>query len=246
LGLHLMWRAYEGATAPVQATSAAWHRKCTAEALRQPQCERPNCYGGSGHGQSSVTPTYGRGARDLGPHLMWRALLWCFLPISAPTATGQRKCIVQALSQPQHEWPNRYGGSGHGQSSVSGIRGGRARDLRRHLMWRAVWERCPSISATFALSVGEHSCQSQRRLTAKALSFGGGCLGTLLRVCVCASTCRSGWRGDLRSVPSALLVRVFSSVLYRSGLSSLSLSLCGPPLCVAFLPGLPAMWAGGC
>jgi hypothetical protein len=185
LGLHLMWRAYEGATAPVQATTAAWHRKCTAEALRQPQCERPNCYGGSGHGQSSVTPTYGRGARDLGPHLMWRALLWCFLPISAPTATGQRKCIVQALSQPQHEWPNRYGGSGHGQSSVSGIRGGRARDLRRHLMWRAVWERCPSISATFALSVGEHSCQSQRRLTAKALSFGGGCLGTLLRVCVC-------------------------------------------------------------
>ena len=47
-------------------------------------------------------------------------------------------------------------------------------------------------------------------------------------VCVCASTCRSGWWGDLRSVPSALLVRVFSSVLYGLS-SSLFFSVCPPP-----------------
>jgi hypothetical protein len=44
-------------------------------------------------------------------------------------------------------------------------------------------------------------------------------------------------------VPSALLVRVFSSVLYGLS-SSLFFSVCPPPLCVAFLSGLPAMWAG--
>eukprot|EP01046_Picozoa_sp_COSAG06_P007436 COSAG06_NODE_363_length_16808_cov_11.122509_9_plen_172_part_00 len=142
--------------------------------------------------------------------------------------------------------PNCYGGSGHGQSSVSGIQGrtstriGAASDVEGGV---------GALSSTFGhlRFVREHSCQSQRRLTAKALSFGGGCLGTLLRVCVCVHPHAGvGGGGILDQCPRRFL-SAFSR-LYCTGLvCPPSLFLCAaPPLCVAFLPGLPAMWAGGC
>ena len=57
------------------------------EALIQPQRERQNRCGGSGHGQSPMVGGYGGGASDLMLHPMWRVLAWCFPPISPDSAT---------------------------------------------------------------------------------------------------------------------------------------------------------------
>ena len=69
---------------------------------------------------------------------MWRALIWCVLPVSIDSTKRSQKCVVEALSQPQCERPTRYGSSRRGQSPESpvlGTRSGGASDLRPHLMW---------------------------------------------------------------------------------------------------------------
>ena len=147
---HLMWRALAQCFPPISTDIATRSRKCIAEALRQPQREHPSRYSVSRREERPAMAIRGGGGRGFRPHLMRRALMWCFLPILDNFVTEHRKCTVEALRQPQHERPNRYGGSGHGQSPISGVQGGGARGFRPHLMWRALAQCFPPISTDTA------------------------------------------------------------------------------------------------
>ena len=89
-------------------------------ALSQPQRERPNGYGGSGHGHRSVIGTRGGAASDLRLFLMRRALMQCFPRNSTDSVTRSQKCVVEALSWPQRARLDRYNSSGHSESQVLG------------------------------------------------------------------------------------------------------------------------------
>jgi transposase len=95
------------------ATSSTRSEKCIVAALSWPQRERLDRYSGSGHSYSRVVDTRGGAASDLRLHLMWRALMQCFPPISTDYSARSEKRIAAALSWPQRERLDRYSGSGH-------------------------------------------------------------------------------------------------------------------------------------
>ena len=75
-----LWRPLQQCCPPIAAVECARRRDCSAEALSQPQRERPTRYGSSRRGQSPESPVLGTrsgGASDLRPHLMWGELILC-------------------------------------------------------------------------------------------------------------------------------------------------------------------------
>jgi hypothetical protein len=153
-------------------------------------------------------------------YLKHSVLIRCFLPISVTAATRSPERAAETLSQLQHEQLTRYIGSGHSRSPVLGTRGGGARDLVLHRTWRAP-RRHLSIKSEVVWSVRLESAGCRSR------THRNGVVGRPRRrprrsvvTCVGACACGNGVTGDLRSVPSALLV-LFS----RPHCSSLSRSL---------------------
>jgi hypothetical protein len=120
--------------------------KCTVEAPRQGQRERPNRYGSSAHDQNHVRGPRCGGASDLRLHLMWSALVWRFPSIFDASAARAEKCTADVLRQPQDRRPSRYGSSEHDRSPIFGTQGGGASDLRLYLMEIALTWCFPPIS----------------------------------------------------------------------------------------------------
>ena len=162
LRLHLKQSVLIWCFPSISVTTSAQSGRCVAEARSQPQHEQPSRYGGSKHSQSPAACTRGGGASDLRLYLKQSLLVWCFRSISAAAATQRGKCVEEALSQPQHEQPSRYGVSGHRYSTVSGARGRGASDLRLHLKQSVLIWCFPSISVTTSAQSG--------RCVAEALS----------------------------------------------------------------------------
>lgn len=218
MGLYLKHSVLIRCFLPISVTAATRSPERAAETLSQLQHEQLTRYIGSGHSRSSVLGSQGGGASDLVLH-----------PMS--TATRSPQCAAETVSQLQHERLTRHGDPGHSHSPVLGTRGGGACNERLHRTWRAP-RRHLSIKSEVVWSVRLESAGCRSR------THRNGVVGRPRRrprrsvvTCVGACACGNGVTGDLRSVPSALLVlfsRPHCSSLSRAAVSCALLVLSAP------------------